>query len=152
MEYLNDYITRENLESEPGVIDQEKVRALRINLYLAYIDGCVELGGYEFPNIAAEMIEDVMLEEFCSYTHMLEGRYPELEEIKDHLRRPENVEVRKNWTEILTHANKDNWPETVRRFREELHVPEDVPIKNEERVRALMEKAANERTWTIKEL
>ena len=75
MEYLNDYITRENLESEPGVIDQEKVRALRINLYLAYIDGCVELGGYEFPNIAAEMIEDVMLEEFCSYTHMLEGRY-----------------------------------------------------------------------------
>lgn len=152
MEYLNGYITREDLESEPGVIDQEKVRALRINLYLAYIEGCVGLGGYEFPDIAAEKIEDVMLEEFCSYTHMLEGRYPELEEIQEHLRMPENIEVRKNWTEILIYANKDNWPETVKRFREELHVPENIPIKNEERVRALMEKAAKERTWTIKEI
>ena len=152
MEYLNGFIMREDLESEPGVIDQEKVRALRINLYLAYIDGCVELGGYEFPDLAAERIEDVMLEEFCAYTHVMEGRYPEFEEIQEHLTRPENIEVRENWTRILTHANKDNWPDTVRRFREELHVPEEVPIKNEERIRAQMEKTAKERTWTFKEL
>lgn len=152
MDYLNDYIMREDLESEPGIIDQEKVQALRINLYLAYIDGCVELGGYEFPDLAAERIEDIMLDEFCTYTHILEGRYPEIEEIQEHLRRPENVEVRNNWTHILTHANKDNWPDTVKRFREELHIPEDIPIKNEERIRTQMEKTARERTWTIIEL
>ena len=152
MNCLNDYITREDLESEPGVVDQEKLRALRINLYLAYIEGCVEIGGYDLPDLAAEQIEGVMFEEYFAYTHIMEGRYPELEEIREHLNMPENVEVRENWTRILTQANKDNWPETVKRFREELHVPEDVPIKNEEEIRAQMEKTAKERTWTIKEL
>ncbi len=81
MEYLNDYIKREDLENELGVVDQEKLQALRINLYLAHIKGCIELGGYEFPDLATEEIEEVMLEEFCYYTHVMEGRYPELEEI-----------------------------------------------------------------------
>lgn len=152
MEYLNDYITREDLETEPGVVDQEKLRALRINLYLAYIEGCVELGGYELPDLAAEKIEDIMFEEFSSCIHVLEGRHPEYEEIREHLNKPENIEVRKNWTRILTHANKNNWPETVKRFREELHIPQDIPIKNEEQIRAQMKKTANERTWTKMEL
>ena len=43
MKYWNDYLTREDMESKPGVIDCEKIRILSLNLYLKYIEGCVEL-------------------------------------------------------------------------------------------------------------
>ena len=93
-----------------------------------------------------------MLEEYCCITHAMEGRDPEFEEIQEYLKRAENIEIRKNWTYICSHANKDNWPDIVKRFREELNIPEDVSLKNEERIRAQIEKATRERAWIIREL
>lgn len=152
MKFWNDLITREDLEIEPGVIDQEKIRILSVNLYLAYIGGCVELGGYEFPDIASEKMEDVMTEEFICYTHAMEGRTPTLDEIMDHLNKSENVETRKNWTYICVHANKENWPDIEKRIREEGNIPEEITLKNEEQINAMLEKRAKERTWDIIEL
>lgn len=152
MKSLNSYIRREDLESEPGVIDWEKVRALTVNSYLEYIEDCVEMGGYQIPMIARDQMEDVMFLTVCDTISATEGRKPDLDEIDEYMKSPENVEALRNWTYICSHATKENWPETVRRFREELNVPEDIPLKNEERIRAEMEKAIRERTWTYKEL
>lgn len=152
MNMWNDYITREDLETETGEIDQEKVRALGINLYLAYIEGCVELGGCEFPDIAAEKVGDIMFDEYSIRIHATEGRWPDPEEIEAYLNRPESIEARKTWTEILTKANEKTWPGILKVFREELKVPEDIPLKNEEQINEKLEKQMKERTWDIREL
>lgn len=152
MKYWNDLITKEDLETVPGVIDQEKVRVLSMNLYLAYIEGCIELGGYEFPDIASEKMEDIMIEEFSCFIHATEGRFPTLDEITEHLKKPENIEVRKNWTYICVHANKENWTDIVKRIREEGNIPEEITLKNEEQINSLLEKRVKERTWDIIEL
>ena len=33
--FWNGYITRKDLETEPGIVDQEKIQALSVNLYTA---------------------------------------------------------------------------------------------------------------------
>lgn len=151
MDCWNDYLTREDLESEPGVIDSEKIRLLTLNLYLKYIDGCVELGGYEFPDTAAQKMEDVMTEEFMCRVHAMEGHFPKWDEIEEYLRKPENIEIRQYWTHICMHANKENWPELEKRIRKEWNIPEDVPVKNEEKIKQQMKETAKKRTWIIKE-
>ena len=105
------FIKREELESAPGVIDQDRVRALTLNTYLVYIRDMIEMGISEFPDAVAEQIEEVMMEIFLCYTYTFEGRYPEPDEISEHLDQPENVEARKNLTELCINANSDNWPE-----------------------------------------
>ena len=152
MKYWNEYLTREDLESEPGVIDCEKIRILSLNLYLKYIEGCVELGAYDFYDAASEMMEDVMTEEFMCYTRVMEGRRPGPGEIAEHLRKPENIEIRRFWTSVCMHAEKENWPEFVKLLRKELNIPEDIFVKNEEQIRQQMKKTAMERNWIIKEL
>ena len=121
-------------------------------MYLKYIEGCVELGGYDFYDAASEMMEEVMTEEFMCFIHVIEGRRPEPDEIAEHLRKPENVEIRKFWTSVCMHANKENWPDFVEQLRKELNIPEDVFVKNEDKIRQQMEKTARKRTWIIKEL
>ena len=152
MKYWNDFLTKEGLESEPGIVDQEKVRAISLNTYLQYIEDFIELGGNEYPDIASEQVEEFMTDVFTSYIHTMEGRYPEPEEISEHLRKPENIKARQYWTYICANANKDNWPAFVKKIREEWNVPEEVKIKNEEQIKQLMEKAAKERTWKSLEL
>ncbi len=152
MRIWDDVLTREDLESEPGVIDQKKIQALTLNTYLMYIEDFIELGGNDSVDVASEQVEEFMTDNFMSYTHAMEGRYPEPEEIKAHLKKPENVEARKYWTYICVHATKENWPEFVKWLRKEWDIPEEIEIKNEERIRRRDDKAARERTWTFKEL
>lgn len=152
MKYWNDYLTREDLESKPGVIDCEKVRILSLNMYLKHIEGCVEMGGYDFYDAASEMMEDVMTEEFMCYTHVMEGRRPEPDEIAEHLKKPENVEIRQFWTSVCMNANRENWPDFMKQLRKELNIPEEVSVKNEEKIRQQMEKTAKNRSWIIREL
>ena len=150
MKTWNDFVTKEDLETESGVIDQDKVWALSLNTYLQYVEDFIEMDGHELPDIASEQVEDFMVEVFMSYTHAMEGRYPEPEEIREHLRKPENVEARRYWTYICVHANRENWAEFVKLIREEWSVPEEVAVKNEERIKALVEKNIKERTWKYK--
>ncbi len=145
MEFWNDFITRENLEDESGMVDPEKVRVLSLNTYLRYIEDLIELGGNEDPHVASEQVEEFMVDDFMNYTHAMEGRYPEPEEITAHLREPENIRARQNWTYICVHANKENWPDFVKRIREEWNVPESIPLKNEDRIIAMMEKCVRNR-------
>ena len=105
------FIKREELESAPGVIDTARVQALSLNTYLVHIRDMIEMGMTEYPEAVAEHIEDVMTDIFMDYTYTFEGRYPEPDEISDHLNLPENVDARKNLTAICLHANADNWPE-----------------------------------------
>ncbi len=152
MKYWNDYLTKEDLESEPGVIDCEKIRILSLNLYLEYIDGCVELGGYDFYDAASEMMEDVMTEEFMCYTRVMEDRRPEPDEIAEHLRKPENVEIRQFSTSVCMNANRENWPDFMKQLRKKFNSPEEVSVKNEKKIRQQMEQIARNRCRIIKEL
>ena len=152
MKIWNDFITKEDLESEPGVVDQDKIRALSVNTYLQFVEDFIELGGNEYPNIASEQVEDFMMHDFMSCFHVMEGRYPEPDEIVEHLRKPENVKARQYWTYICVHANKDNWPEFVKLIREELNVPENVELKNEERINKEIEENSRERKWKYKRI
>ncbi len=152
MRVWNDYLTREDLESEPGVIDQKKIQALSLNTYLLYIGDLIELGGNDVVSVASDQVEEFMTNDFMWYTHAMEGRYPDPEEITAHLRKPENVEARKYWTYICVHATKENWPEFVEWFRKEWDIPEEIEIKNEEKIHQMMEKNVRERTWTFREL
>ena len=149
MKYWNDFITREDLETEPGVVDMEKVRILSLNTYLLYIGDFIDLGGNEYPDIAWEQVENFMVHDFLWHTHALEGRSPEPHEITEYLRRPENVETRQYLTYICVHANKENWPAFVKRIREEWNIPEEITVRNEGRINQMMEKAAKEWTWKI---
>lgn len=94
------------------------------------------MGGNEFPEVAYDHLEDVMADIFMTTTHVLEGRRPEPEEISEYLERPENVEALQYWTYLCVNANEDNWPELVKRIREEGCIPEDIPLKNEARINA----------------
>ena len=93
-----------------------------------------------------------MIEVLMCYTHAMEGCYPELEEIIAHIKMPENVEALNHWTYICFQATKENWPDFVRKLWKERNVPEEIPVKNEESIKALIAKMKNERTWTIKRL
>ena len=152
MKYWNDFITMEDLVTESGEIDQDKVRALRLNTYFRYIEDFIELGGNQFPDVTSEMVEEFMTEDYVSYIHATEGRYPEPEETAEYLRQPENYEARKYWTYICVHADKENWPEFMKKIRDEWNVPEEITLKNEEQIVQMMEKTAKERTKKIREL
>ena len=152
MRTWDDFVTREDLETEAGTVDREKVRALSLNTYLQYIGDFLELGGNNLPNVAAEQVEDFMTNDFMSVTHALEGRWPEPEEIREHLRKPENAEARKYWTYICVHATKENWPDFVKQLREKWNIPEEIEIRNEPQRKQQAEQAAKERTWTVREL
>ncbi len=152
MDMWNDFITKEDLETESGAIDQDKIRLLSMNTYLRHVEDLIELGGSDDPEIAGEHMEDVMTDVFMCTTHALEGRYPEPDEISEYLKQPENVEALRYWTYICVNADGDNWPAWVKSIREELNIPEDVPLKNEDRINAEIEKAVKERKWIIREL
>ncbi len=152
MQYWDDFVTREDLESEPGVVDMDKVRALSLNTYLRYVEDFIELGGNDIPSVATEQVENFMVDDFMSYTHAMEGRYPDPEEIHAHLRKPENVAARQYWIWICLHATKENWPAFVKLIREDWEIPEHVEVKNEEERIRKMEKLLRERTWTSREI
>ena len=113
----DDFIRREELESSPGVIDEDLVRALTLNTYLAYIREMIETGENQYPELVAEQIETTMVSIFISYVHTFEGRYPEPDEISAYLKMPENVEARKNLTILCVHATMENWPGTEKQLR-----------------------------------
>ena len=133
----NDYLRREDLEIEPGVIDQDAARELTMNTYLDYIREFIDLGGNEFPDISWDQIENVMVDVFICYTHIFEDRYPEPEEIMEYMRRPETVETRQYLTYRCVHANKEKWPDIVRCIKEQ--------ISSTKRVKYLAIREANER-------
>ena len=121
----NSDIRKEEIELCPGKIDEDAVRELTLNTYMSYIEGMIEMGENEFPDAVAEQIEDVMVDIFISYTHIMEGRCPEPEEISEHLRIPENVEARQNLTYLCVHSNEENWPEIKRQLQETLGSPSE---------------------------
>lgn len=53
-----------------------------------------------------------------SYVHVMEGRYPEPEEIENYLKKPENEEALRNLTYLCTHANADNWADVEKELRQ----------------------------------
>ena len=138
----NDYLSREDLEIEPGVIDEDAVQELTMNTYLNYIREFIELGGNEFPDISWDQMENVMVDVFICRTHVFEDRYPEPEEIMEYIKRSENVETRQCLTYLCVHANKDNWPNVERYIKEQIPATERLKILSirEENERAKREK------------
>ena len=116
----NSYIRKEELEICPGTIDEDALRELTLNTYISYIEGMIEIGENEFPDVVAERFEDVMADIFISYIHIMEGRNAEPEEISAHLRIPENVEARQNLTYLCVNSNEENWPGIKRQLQEML--------------------------------
>ena len=110
------------------------------------------MGGNDDPEIAYDHLEDVMADIFMCTTHAMEDRHPEPAEISEYLKKPENIEALQYWTYICVNADEDNWPALVKSIREELNIPEDIPLKNEERINAEIEKTIKERKWIIREL
>lgn len=52
----DDFVKKEELELEPGVIDGELVQALTLNTYLSYIDGIIDMGENLFPDDTADQL------------------------------------------------------------------------------------------------
>ena len=116
----DDNVTRNDLESSPGIIDPEIVRTLSLNTYIQYIKDFIGFGGNQILSVASDQVENFMTDVFMCYTHAVEGRYPEPEEIVNHLRKPENVAARQYLTYICVHANLENWPEFETFLRDRL--------------------------------
>lgn len=114
----DDFIKREEMECSPGVIDQDRVRALTLNTYLVHIREMVKDGENQLPFFVADHIESVMMDIFISQTYVLEGRRPDNEEINAYLNDPENVEARKHLVSLCINANPENWPEVERQLLE----------------------------------
>ena len=152
MDMWNDFIRREDLKTETGTVDLDKIRLLSMNTYLKHIEALIGMGWNDDPEVVYDHLEDVMADIFMTTTHVLEGRSPEPKEISEYLDQPENVEVLQYWTYLCVNADEENWPELVKRIREEGRIPEDVPLKNEDRINAEIEKTIKERKWIVREL
>lgn len=111
------FIKREELESSPGVIDENMIRALTLNTYLLHIRELILDGSSKYPFWVVEHLEDVMMMIFMDYMQVVEGRHPELDEISDYLKKPENVEARKKWTLLCYKTDLENWPEVAKQLR-----------------------------------
>ena len=114
------FIKREELESSPGVIDEDMIRALMLNTYLIHVREMIQDGSNRLPDFVSDHLEDVMTDIFLCYSHVVEGRDPDPDEISAHLELPENVEARKQWADICFNSDPDTWPETMERLREML--------------------------------
>ena len=114
----DDFIKREELESAPGVIDQDRVRALTLNTYLTHIRDMVMDGENQFPEFVEDHLETTMLLIYSSQVWVLEGRQADDEEIRVYLRDPVNVEARKNLTELCVKATPESWPEIEKQLKE----------------------------------
>ncbi len=150
MKHWNDFIQKEDLESEPGLVDMDKIRALSVNTWLLYIGEFVKQQE-DFPMDPVEQVEDFMVNDFMNCTRALEGRRPEPDEIRAYLDKPENVEAREYWSYICAHATKETWPLYEKMIREDWKVPEEVQLKNEDRIERMMEKNVKDRKWIIRE-
>ncbi len=113
----DDFIKREELESAPGVIDENMVRALTLNTYLAHIGEMVMDGTGKYADYVHEHLEDVMTDIFMCYSHVVEGYRPEPDEISAHLKLPENIEALNNLTTLCVNSDPENWPDTVNQLR-----------------------------------
>ncbi len=107
------FIKREELESSPGLIDEDMIRALTLNTYLIHIREMVLDGSNKLPDFVSDHLETVMIDIFLCYQHVVEGHDPDQDEISAHLKSPENVEALKNLTALCSNSSPDNWPETV---------------------------------------
>ena len=114
----DDFIRKEDLESSPGVIDTDRVRALTLNTYLTYIKEMVMDGENQFPEFVTDQLESVMLLIYSSQIQVLEGRRAEDEEIRAYLHDPVNVEARENLKELCVKATPETWPEVEEQLKE----------------------------------
>ena len=114
----DDFIKREELETEPGVVNEDAVRELDLNTYLAHIKDMVEMGMNQYSEAVSEHLEDVMSDIYSCTVHALEGRYPEPDENSAHLRKPENVKALQNLTYLCVHATEENWPDIEKELRD----------------------------------
>lgn len=114
----DEFIKREDLESSPGVIDQDCVRALTLNTYMVHMKDMIEMGMNLFPEAVSDHLEMVMMDIIMSQTYVLEGRRPDDEEISAWLKDPENVEARENLTELCIRATAETWPEVEQQLKE----------------------------------
>lgn len=114
----DDFIKREELESAPGVIDQDRIRALTLNTYLTYIRDMVSDGTNVFPDYVAEQLKTVMELVFMDYIHVMEGRSAEPEEIHTYVNDPGNVESLRNMVAVCVNATKESWPKLENQFKE----------------------------------
>ena len=118
------FIKKEELESAPGVTDENLVRALTLSTYAAYIREMIDMEINICPEEVSEQIESVMADIYMTQTYAFEGRYPEPEEISAFLRLPDNAEARKNLTWLCVHSTRETWSETEKRLSEMLPVSE----------------------------
>ncbi len=114
----DEFIKKEELESSPGVIDQDRVRALTLNTYLTHIRDMVMDGENQFPEFVSDHLETTMMCIFMDQTYVLEGRRPDDEEIRAYLNDPVNVEARENLRELCVKATPGNWPEIEEKLKE----------------------------------
>ena len=77
MRTWDDGITKEELEIIPGVIDQDRVRTLSVNTYLAHMREFVDNDVNQYSQAVLEHMEDVMMMNYISYIRAVEGRCPE---------------------------------------------------------------------------
>ena len=113
----DDFIKREELESSPGIIDENMIRALSLNTYLIHIQEMIQDGTNKYPFWVAEHFETVMMDIFMSYKHAVEGRYPDPDEITEHLKMSENVDARKKLTALCYNTDLKDWPNVARQLR-----------------------------------
>ena len=113
----DEFIKKEELESSPGVIDQDLVRALTLNTYLTYIRDMVNEGMNEYPDFVSDQLEFVMMDIYLCSTYVLEGRHPDNDEISTYLDDPGNVEARNNLAAICVNSNPDSWPEVEEQLK-----------------------------------
>ena len=104
----DDFIKREELECAPGVIDEGLVRALTLNTYMIHIRQLMDDGIAQFEDCVADQMENAMVDVLLCYTHVVEGRYPDVEEIDAYLK--------ENWMEIREKIRSRKYkPQSVRR-------------------------------------
>lgn len=112
------FIKKEELESSPGVINEDLIRALTLNTYLVYIKDALDKGWNIYPEAAADMIENVMDQVFMCQTYIFTGRYPEPDESSAYSALPENVEAREKMTYLTCHATQENWEEIEQQLKD----------------------------------
>ena len=94
----------------PGIFDQETVRRLNWNTFIQYMDGLIELGGYDSPVIVRDVIEDMMLIIYLDAFEIFEGRCPEEAEVEAFMDHPGTAAMSRRLLMVFMNAGKDGWP------------------------------------------
>lgn len=108
-------VTKEELFNEvaPGVMfsNNDLIEKLNWAEYLPHIRDMIEFGMNEDREMTEEHVKDVLEDIFMQEFHLMNNRWPEPDEIADHIKQPYSQKTKDALVQLTMSHTSETWPE-----------------------------------------